>query len=144
MQNLPEIADEMFCFAIYRATHAINRAYAPLLRQVGLTYPQYITLTLLWEKDGQLVGEIAKQMRMESSTVTPLLKRLEAMQHITRKRSVNDERRVHVYLTESGQALQAHAKEITACIVKSTDMVPEKLDELRQDLRMLTRNIDPG
>lgn len=77
MLDIPTRAQDIFCFAFYGATHAINRAYAPILKPLGLTYPQYITLTMLWEQDGQGVGELASQLRMESSTLTPLIKRLE-------------------------------------------------------------------
>jgi len=79
---LPISPDQMFCFAVYSASHVINRAYAPHLKALGVTYPQYIALTFLWENNGQSVGALTKKMRMQASTLTPLFKRLEVMGHI--------------------------------------------------------------
>ena len=131
----------MFCFAVYGATHAINRAYGPLLKPLGLTYPQYITLTLLWERDGQAVGELAAQMGMESSTMTPLIKRLEALGHAVRRRGERDERIVYVDLTASGRGLQSEARRITKCMVADTDMTPAELSGLVSKLTMLQANL---
>ncbi|MEM7467301.1 MAG: MarR family transcriptional regulator [Pseudomonadota bacterium] len=139
--EIPENARDMFCFAVYGATHAINRAYTPLLKPLGLTYPQYITLTLLWEKDGQSVNEIAKQLGMESNTLTPLLKRLEASGHLTRNRGAEDERQVFVFLTNSGKALKKEAREITRCMITATGMSYADLDELVDRLTNLTHNL---
>lgn len=144
MPAFPDKAHEMFCFAVYEATHAINRTYAPLLKPLGLTYPQYITLTLLWERDGQGVGELAQQVGMQSSTLTPLLKRLEKLGHVTRLRGEHDERQVFVHLTESGRALRAAAKDITRCLVSATNMDRKTLDRLVCDLRVLSRNLQSG
>ncbi len=142
MAKLPEHARDMICFAVYGATHAINRTYAPLLKPLGLTYPQYITLTLLWEKDGQGVGEIAAQLGMETSTATPLLKRMEKQGHITRIRGELDERQVFVYLTESGRALQGDAASITTCLIQETGFEPGALERLVSDLTQLRSNLE--
>lgn len=139
--KVPENARDMFCFAVYGATHAINRAYAPLLNPLGLTYPQYITLTLLWEKDGQGVGEIASQLQMESSTLTPLLKRLEVLGHVQRRRGEKDERQVFVQLTDSGKQLKKEARDITRCMITATSMDIPDLEELVARLTELTRNL---
>ncbi|MGB0507395.1 MAG: MarR family winged helix-turn-helix transcriptional regulator [Pikeienuella sp.] len=141
MEKLPETADEMFCFAVYKAGHAINRAYAPLLKTLGLTYPQYITLTLLWQVDGQKVGELSRKLGMESSTVTPLLKRLEKLGHIERRRDTADERKVMVFLSEQGRALSTKASEITRCMVEQTGMEASDLDELVDNLSILSANL---
>ncbi len=139
--DLPEKAQDMFCFAVYGATHAINRTYAPLLKPLGLTYPQYITLTLLWERDGQGVGELAGQLAMESSTLTPLLKRLEKMGHVERRRGKTDERQVFVYLTDSGRSLKSEAHGITSCLIEATGLDVATLDNIVSDLTALSRNL---
>lgn len=141
MPKLPEKADEMFCFAVYRAGHAITRAYAPMLRELGLTYPQYITLTMLWADDGQRVSDLSRQLGMESSTVTPLLKRLEKLGHIRRQRDTGDERQVRISLTESGRALRAAAPGVTRCMVENTKMPVEDLEDLVAKLTVLSRNL---
>ena len=138
---LPEHADDMFCFATYNAAHVINRAYTPLLKPLGLTYPQYITLTLLWETDGQSIGELAKQLMMESSTLTPLIKRIETMGHVARRRGTRDERQVFVHLTPSGRELKQHAPDITACMVEATGCQLEELQALVRALKKLTQHL---
>lgn len=139
--NVLAKADELFCFSVYSAAHVINRAYTPLLKPLGLTYPQYITLTLLWEEDGQSVGQLAKRLKMESSTLTPLLKRLEKLGSVTRKRGVEDERQVFVFLTESGKVLQEHAPRITECLISATGLDMERLEALVATLGELTENL---
>ena len=98
--------DEQLCFALYSASMAINRAYKPMLDKLGITYPQYLVLSTLWEKDGKTIGAIALRLALEPSTVTPLVKRLEAAGLMTRKRNVSDERQVFVNLTQKGKAMQ--------------------------------------
>ena len=141
MSDLPRKASDMFCFAVYGATHAINRAYAPLLKPLGLTYPQYITLTLLWEKDGQSVGELAAQLGMESSTMTPLIKRLESYQYIERRRGEHDERQVFVHLTADGRTLQEHAQNITQCMINDTGMGISELEKIIESLAKLKASL---
>jgi DNA-binding MarR family transcriptional regulator len=120
------------------ASHVINRAYIPHLKKLGLTYPQYITLTLLWERDGQSVGALAGQLRMNTSTLTPLIKRLEALGHVQRRRGETDERQVFVHLTRDGRSLQAKAPEITACMVEGTRLTREELHRLQDLLKRLS------
>lgn len=139
--DLPTRAEDMFCFSVYAASHVINRAYTPLLRPLGLTYPQYIALTFLWAEDGLGVGDLARRLKMESSTVTPLLKRLQQLGHIERRRSTQDERQVFVHLTKSGKALKQEAPEITACMVEATGLQPETLSNLVATLGQLTDNL---
>ncbi len=139
--KLPQSAEEMICFAIYSAGHAVNRAYSPLLKALGLTYPQYIALMVLWETDGLSVGALSRRLRMESSTLTPLLKRLERLGHVERRRGVEDERQVFVHLTKSGRALQRRSPEITACIIKATGMDLTRLEELVEALSALRDNM---
>ncbi|HWX47259.1 MAG TPA: MarR family transcriptional regulator [Roseomonas sp.] len=101
--------DEFLCFAIHSTAHAIQRANKPLLEALGLTYPQYLVMVVLWAQDDQTVGSIGDRLFLESSTLTPLLKRLEAAGYIHRVRDPADERQVRVRLTEEGRALQEKA-----------------------------------
>ena len=139
--ELPSTVDEHICFAIYSAAHAFGKAYNPMLKKLGLTYPQYIALTALWEDDGLTVGEMCKRLRLDSSTLTPLLKRLENLGHIERKRGAIDERQVFVSLTPSGVALQNHAKGITKCIVSTTGFDIETLHGLVEAISLMRDNI---
>lgn len=136
--EMPTRAEDMFCYGIYVASHIVNRAYTPHLTLLGLTYPQYITLTLLWERDGRKVTEIADLLRMETSTVTPLLKRLEALGFVERMQDKKDRRSVLVHLTEHGRALESKAPSITACMVEGTTLSQPELERLQKLLRKLT------
>lgn len=98
--------DEQLCFSLYSASMAVGRAYKPLLDAIGITYPQYLVLHALWEEDARTIGAIAERLALESSTVTPLVKRLEAAGHVARQRNPDDERQVRVLLTDSGRALR--------------------------------------
>ncbi len=131
MSDVPTLAEDLFCYGVYTASHAINRAYIPHLKKLGLTYPQYITLTLLWERDGQKVNELAKRLLMETSTLTPLLKRLEALGHVMRRPGELDAREVLVHLTESGKALSMQAEPITACMIEGTSLSRSELQRLQ-------------
>ncbi len=134
-------ADEMFCHAVYTAAHVINRAYAPLLADLGLTYPQYITLTLLRDRNEQSVGALASALRMDSSTLTPLLKRLETQGHVTRARGLKDERQVFVRLTPKGRASLKKAPEITGCMIEGTGLKIAELQNLVTLLGALSDNL---
>lgn len=105
----PVDLDDQLCYAIYSAGMAIQRAYKPLLDELGLTYPQYLVLNILWRGDEQNVGAIADQLALESSTLTPLLKRLEAAGLVRRTRNPDNERQVVIALTQEGRALKAKA-----------------------------------
>jgi DNA-binding MarR family transcriptional regulator len=101
----PKLGD-FLCFAVYSANLAFGRAYKPFLEELGLTYPQYITLVALWEEDEQTVGALGDKLFLESNTLTPILKKLEAMGYVTRRRDPADERQVRVSLTPAGRALR--------------------------------------
>src|SRR5579864_4437691 len=104
--------DNQICFAVYSAAHAFNRVYKPLLDRLGLTYPQYLVMLVLWERDGVPLKDIGERLFLDSGTLTPLLKRLEAAQLIQRTRSKEDERQVLISLTSRGQALREKARTV--------------------------------
>ncbi|MDI7860804.1 MarR family transcriptional regulator [Rhizobiaceae bacterium n13] len=126
--------DGFVCFALYSATHALNRLYKPILDELGLTYPQYLVMVALWEKDGQTVGGIGEKLFLESSTLTPLLKRLEVAGFIGRERSKQDERQVLIRLTPNGAALKVKAAGIPACIVAASGTTADNVERLRTEI----------
>lgn len=131
--------ESQFCFALYSATHAVMRAYRPLLEVLGLTYPQYLVMMVLWEEPEQTVGGIADRLLLESSTLTPLLKRLETMGLIDRRRNPSNERQLLVTLTEEGRALRAKAESIPGAILCASGRDLPNLLRLRDDL-LVTRD----
>jgi DNA-binding MarR family transcriptional regulator len=119
--------EEQLCFAVYSAGHAFTRAYKPLLDRLGVTYPQYLVLLVLWGEDDQTVSGIGQKLYLESSTLTPLLKRLQSRGLLERSRDLSDERQVRVRLTSAGKKLAHGAREVEKCI---TDAAGSSLDEL--------------
>lgn len=138
--DAPTVAD-LLCFSLYSASHAMNRVYQPLLAELGLTYPQYLVLVSLWEKDRQLVGELCETLFLESSTLTPLLKRLEALGHVERCRDPDDERRVRVSLTRSGKRLHRLAACLPEKILAATGMSEAAVRELNRKITGLRRQL---
>ncbi|OWJ94406.1 MarR family transcriptional regulator [Pseudomonas sp. A46] len=134
--------DNQLCFALYSTSLMMTKVYKPLLQELGLTYPQYLAMMVLWEGDGITVGEISSRMLTDPGSLTPLLKRLEAEGLITRTRSAKDERVVELRLTEQGRALHERAKTVPACILAATDLTPEQLGTLRDELVALRGNLD--
>ena len=134
--------DQQLCFPLYAASNAITRAYRPLLEPLGLTYPQYLVMMVLWEQAPQMVSEIGHKLHLDSGTLTPLLKRLQTQGLVVRQRDAADERRVLVTLTEAGQALKAQAESVPrsmAChLLNSAIDLPQLRQELRQLLQALT------
>lgn len=133
--------EQFLCFALYTANHAMNRVYKPLLQELGLTYPQYLAMTVLWQKDKILVGELGDRLHLESNTVTPLLKRLETMDLLTRTRDKKDERQVRVALTRKGKALKAKTTGMGACILKATGLPAKKAVTLQNLIVQLRDNM---
>jgi MarR family transcriptional regulator, organic hydroperoxide resistance regulator len=125
---------EFLCFAVYSASHAFNRVYKPLLDELGLTYPQYLVMVLLWEQDDQTVGSLGEKLFLESSTLTPLLKRLEALGRVKRTRDPVDERQVRVRLTDKGRAMREKAGEIPDCILEASGLEINELRRLQSEL----------
>ena len=138
----PQRIEELICFALYSANHAMNRAYGPHLSELGLTYPQYITLTALWDEDGVSVGSLCDRLMTETNTLTPVLKRLEAQGHIERRRGDRDERMVFIHLTKSGRALKLKAPHITACIIDNTGLPLDRLEELVSTIATMRGNLN--
>ncbi len=134
--------ERFLCFAIYSAGHAFNRVYKPLLDRLGLTYPQYLVMTALWEQDGQTVGQIGATLRLESSTLTPLLKRLEASGLLRRTRDAADERQVRISLTDQGRALQTSAQDVPDCVLAATGLDLEAMAKLQADIIALRDTLD--
>lgn len=133
--------DHFLCFSIYAANHAFNRVYKPLLDALGLTYPQYLVMVVLWETDGVTVGTIGERLFLESSTLTPLLKRLEGQGLVTRRRDRTDERQVRIDLTEAGRALRGRAASVPACVFEASGLDLETGLRLKRDLDALRRRL---
>jgi DNA-binding MarR family transcriptional regulator len=142
--------DQQLCFALYAASRAMVRAYGPLLAPLGVTYPQYLVMLVLWERDGLSVSQLGERLALDSGTLTPLLKRLEALGLGTRRRGADDERVVHLDLTAAGRALRAKAKAVPAQVACRVgyDVTREgalrELAALRESLLALTRHIEAG
>lgn len=122
--------DNFLCFAVYTAGHAFNRLYKPLLDALDLTYPQYLAMVALWDRDDQTVGELGEKLFLESNTLTPLLKRLEGMGLVARVRDKADERQVRLHLTQAGKALRAKAETVPGCVLDATRMSAAEAGEL--------------
>jgi len=135
--NPPVPLDDQICFAIYSAGMAIQRVYKPLLDQLGLTYPQYLVLNVLWREDEQTVGGIAEKLALESSTLTPLLKRLEAGGLVRRTRNPDNERQVVVALTDRGREIRSSAGCLGDALITSSGESPRRLGELNRDIKKL-------
>ena len=126
--------DDFLCFAIYSTNLAVNRVYKPLLDQLGLTYPQYIVLIALYDEDDQTVGGLGDKLFLDSSTLTPLLKRMEAMGHLTRQRDPQDERQVRVRLTPQGRSLREKGIMSRSELLNSTNFSPTEYAQLREQM----------
>jgi DNA-binding MarR family transcriptional regulator len=140
----PPALDEQLCFALYGASMAVGRAYKPQLDALGITYPQYLVLSALWEVDGRNVGEIADRLSLEPSTVTPLVKRLVTAGLVTRERNPDDERQVLVRLTEEGQAMRDRTGCLAETLLAASGMSVEALSRLARDVRTLRDAVAAG
>ena len=141
--DTPEPADQklsdFLCFAIYSANLAFGRAYKPILEELGLTYTQYITIIALWEQDHQTVSSLGEKLFLESNTLTPILKKLETMGYLLRKRGSVDERQVLVSLTDAGRRLRE--KGLSMNLVKATGLTPEEFPRLQNAVATLRDNL---
>ncbi|MCI0466449.1 MAG: MarR family transcriptional regulator [Beijerinckiaceae bacterium] len=129
--------EQQVCFAIYSAMHAVNKAYMPLLEKIALTYPQYIAMLVLWESDDVTVKELGERLFLDSGTLTPLLKRLEAMGLVHRSRDPKDERKVRLLLTEKGKNLRRDAQSIPGQIAAAMGRPADDLKAVRKELRRI-------
>ena len=133
--------DMQLCFALYSASLAMTKLYKPLLAPLGLTYPQYLVMLVLWEQDGQPVSAIGERLTLDSGTLTPLLKRLEGAGLVHRLRDSADERRVLIQLTPAGRAMKARATSIPQQITCATDCQLDEVSSLTQRLQSLRDNL---
>ncbi len=133
----PLALDDFLCFALYSASHAFSRLYRPMLDALGLTYPQYLVMIVLWQQDGGSVGALGERLFLDSNTLTPMLKRLEALGFITRSRDPRDERQVLIRLTERGRALKNDAAGIPACAFEATGLEREEAVRLLRQVAAL-------
>ena len=131
------LLDHQLCFALYTASLAMTKLYKPLLAPLGLTYPQYLALLCLWESDGLTVSHLGERLQLDSGTLTPLLKRMEAAGWLTRERSAEDERRVLVWLTPTGQALKQQARAIPQCVLQAAECKLHDIQTLTAQVRAL-------
>jgi MarR family transcriptional regulator, organic hydroperoxide resistance regulator len=137
LPTAPTTLDEQLCFALYSTSLAMTKAYKPLLERLSLTYPQYLTMLVLWETDDIAVKDIAARLNLDSATVTPLLKRLEALGYLERVRGTADERLVHARLTPAGAALRQAARSVPTELFCAMQQTPDFLIRLREELRQL-------
>eukprot|EP01030_Chromulinospumella_sphaerica_P019534 gene19534-19428_t len=135
------LLDNQLCFALHSTSLLMTKVYKPLLQALGLTYPQYLAMMVLWEQDGLTVGEISNRLLTDPGSLTPLLKRLEAEGLLSRTRSRADERVVVVELTEAGRALRDKAMGVPPCILGASGLQMEQLQKLQADLLELRRNL---
>ena len=129
--------DSQLCFSLYATTIAVNRTYKPMLDSLGLTYPQYLVLSTLWEQDGLAVSAIAERLALEPSTITPLVKRLEAAGFLTRERNPKDERQVIVSLTAKGRSLEQRTACLTDTLLERSGLTPDQLTKLNRQVQRL-------
>ncbi|MFD0321137.1 MarR family winged helix-turn-helix transcriptional regulator [Lysobacter gummosus] len=136
------LLDDQLCFALYSTGLALNKVYRKLLTRLGLTYPQYLVMMVLWERDGVTVSEIGERLFLDSATLTPLLKRLEAAGLLTRTRAASDERQVIIELSKAGRALKTKAQGVPAgmscavegCTIEQLTVLKAQLESLRESL----------
>ncbi|WP_445146396.1 MarR family winged helix-turn-helix transcriptional regulator [Dyella sp. Tek66A03] len=134
------LLDQQLCFALYAASRSITGIYRPLLEALGLTYPQYLVMLVLWEQDGLTVRELGQRLQLDSGTLTPLLKRLQSAGLVGRQRRTDDERAVDIRLTPAGRALREQASDIPACMAQRLQLSLDQMQRLRDELKRLTQH----
>jgi len=125
---------DFLCFALYSANMAMQRATRPAFHELGLTYPQYLVLVTLWERDGRLVNEIGHVLYLESSTLTPVIKKLERMELVVRERDTDDERKVRVKLTEKGRRLESESEPFFDAVLGLSGLPEDRFQELQSEI----------
>jgi len=144
MTRLPApsaVLEDQLCFALYAASRAMTARYRPLLDAIGLTYPQYLVMMLLWEEDNQTVGQLGARLSLDSGTLSPLLKRLTTAGLVTRHRRVEDERSVAIALTDAGRALRDKADAISEEIICALDLDRDEFRDLKAKLNLVTERV---
>ncbi|MDP9427422.1 MAG: MarR family transcriptional regulator [Actinomycetota bacterium] len=144
MTRLPApsaLLEDQLCFALYAASRAITARYRPLLDALGLTYPQYLVMMLLWEEDNQTVGQLGARLSLDSGTLSPLLKRLTTAGLVTRHRRVEDERSVAIALTDAGRALRDRAEAINEEIICALGIDADEFADLRAKLNLVAERV---
>ncbi|TYK50545.1 MarR family winged helix-turn-helix transcriptional regulator [Actinomadura decatromicini] len=134
--------DGQVCFVLHATSRAFDALYRAELRDLGLTYPQYLVMIVLWEEDGPTVKRLGERLRLDSGTLSPLLTRLETAGLVARRRGREDERSVSVHLTGRGAALRARAVDVPRRVLAATGLTPAELSDLHQVLRDLTQRLD--
>lgn len=135
------LLDNQLCFALYSSSLAMTKLYKPLLEPLGLTYPQYLVMLVLWEQDGLGVSEMGDRLFLDSGTVTPLLKRMEAAGLLQRVRATDDERKVRIELTTAGRKLRTRGLQVPACVAAATRCAVPELLALNAQLRLLRTSL---
>ena len=135
------LLDKQLCFALYSTSLTITKIYQPLLAALGLTYPQYLVMLVLWEHDDVTVSALGERLFLDSGTLTPLLKRMEAAGLLLRTRSSVDERRVQIALTDNGRELKAQAAQVPACVISATHWPVAELVTLTEKVQSLRRQL---
>lgn len=135
------VLSDYLCFAVYSTNLAFGKAYKPILEELGLTYTQYITVIALAEQDDPTVGSLGAKLFLESNTLTPILKKLEAMGYVERRRDPQDERVVRLRLTDSGQRLRDKAVEKVKCLLKATGLSPEEFTKMQKGIVALRNSL---
>jgi DNA-binding MarR family transcriptional regulator len=134
--------DALLCFAVYSTGLAFNRVYRRPLERLGITYPQYLVMAALWSEDDLSVGELGKRLSLDTNTLTPLVKRIEAMGLVTRRRSTADERRVTVALTDKGRTMRSEVGAVMACIAEAAGLPETEVVRLTDEIRALRSNLE--
>lgn len=138
----PLLLDQQLCFSLYSASLAMTQLYKPLLESMGLTFPQYLIMLVLWEHDGLTLKELSNRLRQDSGALTPVVKRLEAAGLVTRRRSAEDERNLSIELTPAGRSLRDHANGVNSRVRQVCALGDAGLDDLRETLVMLRNRLD--
>lgn len=138
----PLALDQQLCFALYSTSLAMTKLYKPLLDDLGLTYPQYLAMLVLWENDGIPLKQLAQRLHQDSGALTPVVKRLEALDLLRRRRDPSDERNLAIELTEAGRALKAKAVSVNAAIGLACGLDDQGLGELRSELTALRARLE--
>ncbi|NQD36205.1 MarR family transcriptional regulator [Permianibacter sp. IMCC34836] len=134
--------DAQLCFRLYAASRGLTRCYQPLLDALGLTYPQYLAMLVLWQRDGITVTDLSEQLKLDPSTMTPLLKRLESAGWVSRQRRKSNEREVEIALTEAGRALRTRALSVPPAVMQATGLSMTEAETLRSLLDKLMLQLD--